>query len=79
MAELPDADGLDAPNGRDRILLQHLVAGRGTREIAAELNISEKGLKQRLGVLYRHYGCRNRIELIMLALRRGWVAIEPEP
>jgi two-component system, NarL family, nitrate/nitrite response regulator NarL len=51
----------------DRQLLRELAKGATNREIAARLGRREQTVKNRLTVLYRRLGVRNRLELVVKA------------
>ena len=57
----------------ERRLVALVTAGRTNREIAAELNLVEQTIKNRLSVVYRKCGVRNRTELVLLAFQAGLV------
>jgi DNA-binding NarL/FixJ family response regulator len=62
--------------GRDREIVQLLMAGRSNDEIAAALGISHKTVESRLSRLYQRAGVMTRLELAMLADREGWLDVE---
>lgn len=48
-----------------RILtLKPILEGKSLEQIAKELNISVKGVKYRLTILYKYYGVKNRHQLM---------------
>lgn len=52
--------------------LHLVVRGRGNREIARELRLSEATAKRDVGELLRHFDATNRVSLAATALRLGW-------
>jgi DNA-binding NarL/FixJ family response regulator len=57
----------------ERALLTLLVTGRLIPEIATILGVSLVVVHRRLDRLRDRRGCRNRVELIIVALREGWL------
>ena len=53
---------------RDRVLLK-VAAGKANKEIAGELGISEKTVKNHLWKIYRKFGIENRTQLFHHLLR----------
>jgi DNA-binding CsgD family transcriptional regulator len=62
------ARAIDA-NPRQRVLLEHLVAGRSNKEIAHQLGCAEVTIETQLTALYQRAGVRSRYELLLAALR----------
>lgn len=60
-----------AITGRQRMVLEFVASGCTNKEIAERLDISVAGAKKHLESLFRHYGVRNRAELIGQAARAG--------
>lgn len=52
---------------REQQVVCILAAGATNREIAARLGVREQTIKNRLSVLYRKLGLRNRLELAVYA------------
>lgn len=48
---------------REKEILSHLLGGKNNREVALELRISEKTVKNHLWKLYRKLGVKNRTQL----------------
>ena len=61
---------------RERQVLEHVVAGRLNKQIAAALGIAEKTVKFHRGNLMRKMGVRSVAELVKLAQRAG-VGVSP--
>ncbi len=57
----------------DRLLnvLVYLAEGKGTREIAATTNFSQRTVKNDINALFAVFGVTNRTGLIAKALREG--------
>ena len=58
---------------RQHVILRSVARGRTNKEIAAELGISEQGVKVHISRLLERYGAQNRVELV--SLTRSW----PDP
>ena len=58
---------------REREILSLLKTGRTSREIAANLDISERTVKFHTGNILRKLRVRNRTEAVALALEQGWM------
>ena len=58
---------------RQHVILRSVARGRTNKEIAAELGISEQGVKVHISRLLERYGAENRVELV--SLTRSW----PDP
>lgn len=69
----PTALREDAPSERQVVILQHLAAGRGNKEIARELGITARTVKYHLGEVYSRLSAANRTEAVARASARGWI------
>jgi DNA-binding NarL/FixJ family response regulator len=58
---------------RELTVLQHLSHGLATREVAAEIHVSEETVKTYLKQIFRKLGVRDRTEAVAEAFRRGLV------
>lgn len=58
---------------RDFSVLEQLVEGRATSEIASRLCLSEHTVRNRIGTLLAKLGAHTRAEAVALALRQGLV------
>ena len=58
---------------RQHVILRNVAHGKTNKAIAAELGISEQGVKVHVSRLLERYGAENRVELVTLT--RAW----PEP
>jgi DNA-binding CsgD family transcriptional regulator len=55
---------------RQHLILSRVARGKTNKDIAAELGISEQGVKVHISRLLERYGALNRVELVSLA--RAW-------
>jgi DNA-binding CsgD family transcriptional regulator len=55
---------------RQHLIVRSVARGKTNKEIAAELGISEQGVKVHISRLLERYGAENRVELVSLA--RAW-------
>lgn len=58
---------------RQRQVLALLADGRGTREIAARLEISKETARNHIRDVIQRLGCHSRLEAVALARREGFV------
>lgn len=65
-----------APTRRQMEVLQLLVVGLTTKEMAAELHLSEPAIKKHLGVLMRRYTVDSRVALLGAAIAAGVITVE---
>ena len=74
-AVLPQPFGLTP---RERQVLAHVVAGDGNKEIARKCAVSEETVKHHLTRIFDKVGASNRLELALVATRRGLVSATPD-
>src|SRR2546421_3838456 len=55
---------------RQQVIVRNVARGKTNKDIAAELGISEQGVKVHISRLLERYGAENRVELVSLA--RAW-------
>ena len=55
---------------RQHVILRNVARGKTNKDIAAQLGISEQGVKVHISRLLERYGAENRVELVNLA--RAW-------
>jgi DNA-binding CsgD family transcriptional regulator len=55
---------------KQHLILRSVARGKTNKDIAAELGISEQGVKVHISRLLERYGAENRVELVSLA--RAW-------
>src|SRR6266567_4458048 len=55
---------------RQQVILRAVARGKTNRGIAAELGISEQGVKVHISRLLERYGAENRVELV--SLTQAW-------
>ncbi len=72
LARPEKADDLTA---RERVVLALLAQGRQNKEIALELDITERTVKFHLSSIYAKLGVGNRTEAVTVALQRGLVEL----
>jgi two-component system NarL family response regulator len=60
---------------RQREILEGLVQGKTNREIAADLALSEKTVKNYMRSVFSVLGCRDRTEAAIVSIRRGLVSV----
>ena len=63
----------DRLTDREREVLELLVEGHSTRQIAEALFVGEETVKSHLTHIYQKLGVRDRVQAVTLALRRGLV------
>lgn len=63
-------DMKDKLTKRETDVLQRVLGGMSTREIAADLHLSEQSIKLHLGHLFRKFEVSNRSQLILMAFKR---------
>ncbi len=67
----------DELSGRERRVLALMVDGQNNREIAVQLGITERTVKFHVGNILAHLGVDDRTQAVVVALRRGYVHLEP--
>jgi DNA-binding NarL/FixJ family response regulator len=65
------------PSARELAAIRLLAQGSSNDEIAVGLGISTKTVESHLRRLFGRYGVLSRTELAMLAVREGWLGLEP--
>jgi DNA-binding NarL/FixJ family response regulator len=60
---------------RERSVLSSLARGKQNKEIALELNVTERTVKFHLSAIYAKLGAGNRTEAVTIALQQGLVEI----
>jgi DNA-binding NarL/FixJ family response regulator len=60
---------------RQQEILERLVQGKTNREIAADLALSEKTVKNYMRSVFSVLGCRDRTEAAVAGIRRGLVSV----
>ena len=73
--EIGTASLIEPLTPREREVLQMLAQGRGNKEIAARLKISEHTVKFHVASILGKLGASTRTEAVSIALRRGLVLI----
>jgi DNA-binding NarL/FixJ family response regulator len=70
-AARPPADGLATVTERELDVLRQVAAGRSNTEIAAALSLSVATIKTHVSRLLDKLGCRDRVQLVVLAYETG--------
>ncbi|MEZ4768325.1 MAG: response regulator transcription factor [Caldilineales bacterium] len=70
-----DSSSLTPLSQREMEVLQYLVQGASNKVIAANLNISQRTVKNHMTNIMRKLGVSDRTEAAVAALRRGWVPL----
>jgi DNA-binding NarL/FixJ family response regulator len=60
-------------------VLQGIAQGMENRNIALSLGISEKTVSNRLSEIFSKLRVSNRTQAALLAIRRGWASLYPDP
>jgi DNA-binding NarL/FixJ family response regulator len=60
---------------REYEVLYYLSKGQLNKEIAYELNITEKVVKQRLTKIFKKLGAGNRLEVLLIAVKKGIIKL----
>lgn len=72
------AAGVPMPTDRELELLRSLARGLTNVAVAHELNISSRTVDSHLRRLFTRYGVSSRSQLLMLAIREGWISPHQE-
>ncbi len=67
------------PSDREIQVIGLVSAGASNAEAASLLGLSEKTIESHLRRLFDRYGVLSRTELVVLAMREGWVSDAPRP
>jgi DNA-binding NarL/FixJ family response regulator len=59
--------------GRERQIVDGLLRGFANKDIARQLHVSNQTIKNQLTTLYKKVGVSGRVELVLLAVKRGFV------
>ena len=62
---------------REEEVLQAVVDGCSTPQVAARLYLSQKTVKNHLASIYQKLDARDRTQAVLIALRLGIVALDP--
>lgn len=72
LARQPRPETANTFNRRERDVLRLVAQGLSNAEIAAELEISEKTVSNRLGAIYEKLDTNNRVQVALYALKNGY-------
>ena len=75
MEHLSEPERAETLTPRERTVLGLLARGLQNKEIAGELNITERTVKFHLSAIYAKLGAGNRTEAVTIALQQGLVEI----
>lgn len=64
---------------RQVLIVQAVVAGQATKEIARGLYLSDASIKRELAAMFRGFGVENRLALAALAMSLGFGAKRVSP
>ena len=61
---------------REMEVLREAARGLPNKDIARRLNLSVRTIHTHLGNIFAKLGVGSRTEAVLLALRRGWIALD---
>src|SRR5690554_2129709 len=64
-------DSLASLTERERAVAMAVVEGRSNKEVARQLDITERTVKAHLGAIYRKLGVRDRMQLVLKMAKQG--------
>jgi len=78
MAKLGDKmEAVVAPlTQRETQILNYIADGNTNKQIARILNISEQTIKNHVSAILRKLNANDRAHAVVLAIRRGWIAVD---
>ena len=68
---------LQSLTARELEVLQLLARGLSNRVIAEELFVSDRTIQTHLTNIFSKLGVTSRLEAVLIAIRRGWLTLEP--
>jgi len=74
LSAMEDANGVVTKS--ELRVLSSLVQGRSNKQIAEEIFVSEKTVKNHLNHLFKKLGVKNRTEAVVKAIERGLVSMQ---
>jgi DNA-binding NarL/FixJ family response regulator len=74
----PQTASIPHPSERDVALIKMVALGLTSSEIGAAMGLRQRSVEARLLGLYRSQAVSSRGELVARALRKGWIAMQPE-
>ncbi|MET3469018.1 response regulator transcription factor [Microbacterium sp. 1262] len=72
-----DAHSVESLNDREAAILRELALGKSNSEIADALHLSESTVKTHLGVVMKKWDVRDRVQVLITAVRAGLVDLFP--
>jgi DNA-binding NarL/FixJ family response regulator len=63
---------------RETQILNYIANGNTNKQIAAILQISEQTIKNHVSAILRKLNANDRAHAVVLAIRHGWIAIQPQ-
>jgi len=77
-AAVKNGGDFDLPAGRalskrEREVFGHLIRGRTNKQIAQRLGVTDHTVKTQVNRIYEKLEVRNRLDLLTLAIERGWI------
>ena len=64
---------------RERQILKFVANGNTNKQIARKLDISEQTIKNHVSAILRKLNANDRAHAVVLALRQGFISVEPLP
>jgi DNA-binding CsgD family transcriptional regulator len=61
---------------RQREIMIHIAAGDSNKQIAAQLELSERTIKNQLGHIFRKLDVENRTQAVLVSIQNGWIPRE---
>lgn len=74
-----DDDILIPLTSKEAQILTLVAEGNANKQIAITLGISEQTIKNRVSSILRKLNANDRAHAVMLAMRNGWVPVQPDP
>ena len=74
LASMEDARGIVTKS--ELKVLSWLAQGKSNKEIAAEIFVSEKTVKNHLNHMFKKLGVKNRTEAVVVAIERGLISMQ---
>ena len=72
----PQADEMESLTPGEMDVLTRVAQGMDNPQIAADLDLAEKTITNRLSIIYQKLHVNNRTQAALYALRQGWTTLE---